>query len=78
MLDTHLPVVFVDTDYLPAVETRSGHNVFNDGEAALVTTITRALFKCGLDPDHIGIISPYRHQLKVVKQYLNIEPGDTT
>ena len=75
-LDPQFPVLFIDTDLLPASEVRSGHNVCNESEAALVATITHGLIKSGLDCEDIGVISPYRQQLKVLKQHLNVERDD--
>ena len=73
VLDPQYPVLFIDTDSLPASEVRSGHNVYNESEAELVATITHGLIKSGLHCDDIGVISPYRQQLKVIKQHLNVE-----
>ena len=75
VLNPEFPVLFIDTDSLSATEVRSGHNVYNEGEAALVATITHGFIKSGLDCEDIGVISPYRQQLKVIKQQLNVE-GD--
>lgn len=77
VLDPHSPVIFLDTDGLMGHEVRSGHTVYNENEATLAATITRALIMSGLDADSIGIISPYRHQLKVIKQHLNVETGNS-
>ena len=74
VLNAKLPVIFLNTDDLSAQETRSERNVFNETEAALIATMVGALNKCGLDPTHVGIISPYRHQLKIMKQALSIHP----
>ena len=76
VLDPQLPVLFIDTDLLPASEVRSGRNVYNESEAALVATITHGLIKSGVDCDDIGVISPYRQQLKVIKQHLNVDCDD--
>lgn len=69
-------MLFLDTDLLPASEVRSGRNVSNKSEAALVAAITHSLVKSGLDCDDIGVISPYRQQLKLIKQQLNVEQDD--
>lgn len=76
VLDPHSPVIFLDTDDLPAPETRSGRNVYNEKEAAVVASIAHALVQSGLDADSIGVISPYRHQLKVIKQHVDMETGN--
>ena len=76
MLDPQFPVLFLDTDLLPASDVRSGRNVCNESEAALVATITHGLVMSGLDCDDVGVISPYRQQLKVIKKQLNVEQVD--
>lgn len=62
------PVVFLDTDEVPAPETRSENLVSNEIEAVLVHQLACALLKGGLQPSSLGIISPYRHQLKLITQ----------
>lgn len=62
------PVVFLDTGEVPAPETRSENLVSNEIEAVLVHQLACALLKGGLQPSSLGIISPYRHQLKLITQ----------
>lgn len=62
------PVVFLDTDGVPAPEMRSENLVSNETEAVLVHQLACALLKGGLQPSSLGIISPYRHQLKLITQ----------
>ncbi|CAH3161793.1 unnamed protein product [Porites lobata] len=62
------PVVFLDTDQVPAPESRSEHLVSNETEALLVHQLACGLLKGGLQPATLGIISPYRHQLKLISQ----------
>lgn len=62
------PVVFLDTDGVPAPESRSEYLVSNETEAAIVHQLACALLKAGLQPASLGIISPYRHQLKLITQ----------
>lgn len=62
------PVVFLDTDGVPAPEMRSENLVSNETEAVLVHQLAWALLKGGLQPSTLGIISPYRHQLKLITQ----------
>ena len=71
LLDALVPsrsVVFLDTDGVPAPETRTEHLVANEIEALLVYQLACALLKGGLQPASLGIISPYRHQLKLISQ----------
>ena len=69
-LDPSRPVVFLDTDQLPAPETRSDHLVSNEREALLVQQLTGAFLRGGVAATCIGVISPYRHQLKLITQML--------
>ena len=62
------PVVFLNTDTLNLKETRTGKHIVNEGEAALVTRIINLLIQCGLAHRDIGVISPYRQQLKVIRE----------
>ena len=62
------PVVFLGTDGVPAPEMRSENLVSNETEAVLVHQLAWALLKGGLQPSSLGIISPYRHQLKLITQ----------
>lgn len=69
-------MVFLDTDGVPAPETRSEHLVSNDAEAVLVHQLACALLKGGLQPASLGIISPYRHQLKLISQVFHRETNE--
>ena len=60
------PVVFLNTDEVPALETRVGHLVCNETEATLVQQVTCALLKAGVPGCLVGVISPYRHQSKLI------------
>ena len=60
--------MFLDTDQVPAPESRSEHLVSNETEALLVHQLACGLLKGGLQPATLGIISPYRHQLKIISQ----------
>ena len=60
--------MFLDTDQVPAPESRSEHLVSNETEALLVHQLACGLLKGGLQPESLGIISPYRHQLKLISQ----------
>ena len=63
--------MFLETDEIPAPETRSEHLVSNEVEASLVYQLACGLLRGGLDPTSLGIISPYRHQLKLISQVFN-------
>ncbi|KAF7984152.1 hypothetical protein HWV62_16810 [Athelia sp. TMB] len=63
--------VFVDTDLLPAVETRAGDLVQNPTEAALICQLTETLVKSGVPESSIGIIAVYRQQIKLLSHFLH-------
>ncbi|KAJ3091268.1 Tripartite DNA replication factor [Quaeritorhiza haematococci] len=77
LVDPRRRAVFVDTDNVPAHDTRTGDLVQNEIEAVLVHQIVEALLECGVDQSDIGVISPYRSQLKILnhglKRYSSIE-----
>ncbi|KAG1771816.1 AAA domain-containing protein [Suillus occidentalis] len=62
--------VFVDTDHLPAHDSRVGDLVQNDVEAKLAYQITEAFLKSGVQEDQIGIMSLYRQQIKLLSHLL--------
>ncbi|XP_066304674.1 DNA replication ATP-dependent helicase/nuclease DNA2-like isoform X2 [Branchiostoma lanceolatum] len=64
------PVRFLDTDKVPAVETSEQGGLSNRTEAQLVRTLTAALVKAGCPQEDIGIIAPYRRQLRVLADLL--------
>jgi DNA replication ATP-dependent helicase Dna2 len=63
-------VLFLDSDAVPAFETRTGDALKNDTEATLVRLIVNALLVCGVPTSSIGVISPYRTQLKIIRHNL--------
>jgi DNA replication ATP-dependent helicase Dna2 len=65
-------VVFLNTDEIPAPEIQIGDLVKNVIEASLVATFTAALVDVGVNPSAIGIISPWRSQLKEIRQQLGL------
>ncbi|CDO74222.1 hypothetical protein BN946_scf184721.g1 [Trametes cinnabarina] len=67
--------VFVDTDQIPARDSRVGDLVENKVEAQLVYQITECLLGCGVTQDQIGVISLYRQQLKLLSYLLQDRNG---
>lgn len=63
-------VVFLDTDQLPAPDSRVGDLVQNDVEGELVYQITEAFLRSGVEEDQIGIMSLYRQQIKLLSHLL--------
>ncbi|KAG2362437.1 AAA domain-containing protein [Suillus spraguei] len=70
LLSERSKVVFVDTDHLPARDSRVGDLVQNDVEAKLVYQITEAFLRSGVQEDQIGIMSLYRQQIKLLSHLL--------
>ena len=68
------PVVFIDTDTISAAEDRSADALQNGAEAAIVAALVGRLVELGVSDqllaDMVGIISPYRSQLRVIKAAL--------
>jgi DNA replication ATP-dependent helicase Dna2 len=75
MHDSSCKAVFVDTDKVPAVDSRAGDLIQNTTEAALVQQITVALTGCGVQNEQIGIISLYRQQVKQISYLLRDHKG---
>ena len=71
-------VVFLDTDTAPAPELRSDGprgNVHNPTEARLVAQLAATCLACGLPPSELALISPYRAQLRSVREHLAAAVG---
>ena len=66
---------FVDTDALPALDSRVGDLVQNEVEASLVQQLTLALLNGGVREEQIGIISLYRQQIKLLSHLLQDHKG---
>jgi DNA replication ATP-dependent helicase Dna2 len=62
--------VFVDTDTLPALDSRVGDLVQNVTEAELVRQLTETFIRSGVEESQIGIISLYRQQVKLLQHLL--------
>ncbi|KAL1745905.1 DNA replication factor Dna2-domain-containing protein [Schizophyllum fasciatum] len=67
--------VFVDTDALPARDSRVGDLVQNAAEARLVAQLARALLRAGVRESQIGVLSLYRQQIKLLSHRLQAHPG---
>ncbi|XP_078269252.1 DNA replication ATP-dependent helicase/nuclease DNA2 [Rhinoraja longicauda] len=69
-LEPSHPVCFLNTEQVPAPETEEHCGVSNLTEAELVYCLTTALLKAGCKAFNIGVIAPYRQQLKAVSAIL--------
>nr|XP_014340487.1 PREDICTED: DNA replication ATP-dependent helicase/nuclease DNA2 isoform X2 [Latimeria chalumnae] len=74
-LEPNNPVCFLNTEKVPAPETAEQGGLSNITEAHLVHCITNVLIKAGCRPTDIGIIAPYRQQLKAISALLAKSPA---
>uniref|UniRef100_A0A1A7X498 DNA replication ATP-dependent helicase/nuclease n=2 Tax=Iconisemion striatum TaxID=60296 RepID=A0A1A7X498_9TELE len=63
-------VCFLDSSLVPALESVEQGGVSNHTEAALVHMLLSLLIKAGCKPGDIGVIAPYRQQLKTISTLL--------
>ncbi|PWN42091.1 hypothetical protein IE81DRAFT_314288 [Ceraceosorus guamensis] len=71
-------VVFLNTDHLPAPESRVGELVQNEVEAELVCQICAALILGGCEAGDIGVITPLRQQIRLLTNALGINATSST
>lgn len=64
------PVCFLNTDKVPAPEQIENGGVSNVTEARLIVFLTSTFIKAGCSPSDIGIIAPYRQQLRTITDLL--------
>ncbi|XP_007938875.1 DNA replication ATP-dependent helicase/nuclease DNA2 [Orycteropus afer afer] len=64
------PVCFLNTNKVPAPEQVEKGGVSNIIEAKLTVFLTSLFIKAGCSPSDIGIIAPYRQQLKIINDFL--------
>ncbi|KAL9245210.1 hypothetical protein vseg_018886 [Gypsophila vaccaria] len=72
VLDEDKPVIFINTDELPALESKDHKTVNNPVEAHIVAEITEALTDHGVENEEIGIITPYNSQANLIRQVLDL------
>ncbi|XP_058242748.1 DNA replication ATP-dependent helicase/nuclease DNA2 isoform X2 [Hemibagrus wyckioides] len=72
-LDPQKSVCFLDTSQVPALETVEKGGVSNRTEAILVHALVSLLLKAGCRASDIGVIAPYRQQLKAISTLLDGE-----
>ena len=65
-LNPNYPVVFLDTDGIGWLETdgRGSGGPTNAIEVSIVQNIVHSLSLCGLEPSSIGVITPFRSQVR--------------
>ncbi|XP_041642860.1 DNA replication ATP-dependent helicase/nuclease DNA2 [Cheilinus undulatus] len=64
------PVCFLDCSMVPALESVEQGGVSNHTEAAIIYKLLSLLIKAGCKPSDIGVIAPYRQQLKSISALL--------
>ncbi|XWS74707.1 hypothetical protein CRYUN_Cryun01aG0020800 [Craigia yunnanensis] len=67
VLNPSRPVIFVNTDILPAFEARDHKTVNNPTEAYIIAEITDGLVNNGIEGKDIGIITPYNSQANLIR-----------
>ena len=67
--------VFVDTDDVPARDSRVGDLTQNVTEASLVYQLAESLVGCGVAEEDIGVITLYRQQIKLLSHKLQGHQG---
>ncbi|XP_078492398.1 DNA replication ATP-dependent helicase/nuclease DNA2 [Ciona intestinalis] len=77
-IDPKTSVIFLDTSKREAYESEVEHGVQNMYEATIVTTIAQWLIKAGCPPSKIGIIAPFRKQLRAIEEKMNSIEENTT
>ncbi|KAJ2826894.1 DNA replication endonuclease-helicase Dna2 [Coemansia sp. 'formosensis'] len=80
VLDPACGAVFVDTDKLQGRESRSEGSdlVYNATEIRIIKVLTSVLQACGIEGRNVGVLSPYRTQLRQLEiEYgIRLETGD--
>jgi DNA polymerase III delta prime subunit len=74
---TDVPVQFIDTagaSYDEELEEDT-ESRFNRQEAVLAAKKVRALLAAGLAPEHVAVITPYRAQVRLLRDLLAATPG---
>uniref|UniRef100_A0AAQ5YF75 DNA replication ATP-dependent helicase/nuclease n=1 Tax=Amphiprion ocellaris TaxID=80972 RepID=A0AAQ5YF75_AMPOC len=64
------PVCFLDCSVVPALESVEQGGISNHTEAALIHMLLSLLIKAGCKPSDVGVIAPYRQQLKRISAVL--------
>ncbi|KAL5035259.1 hypothetical protein BDV3_005217 [Batrachochytrium dendrobatidis] len=67
-------VVFLNTDAVPALEVRALQFIQNEIEAYLVQQVVTSFIECGVSEQEIGVISPYKAQLRIIRELLKSHP----
>lgn len=69
VLDPKKSVLFINTDVLPAQETKVHNAINNPIEASILLKIIRELLNGGVNVNDIGVISPYNSQVDLIRRF---------
>ncbi|EXB70693.1 DNA2-like helicase [Morus notabilis] len=72
ILDPDRPVIFINTDTLPAYEAKDQKTINNPMEAQIVVEVTEELVKNGIEGEDIGIITPYNSQANIIRNAMKL------
>ncbi|TQE09067.1 hypothetical protein C1H46_005450 [Malus baccata] len=61
------PVIFINTDSLPAFEAKDHKIVSNPTEANIIVQVVEGLVKSGIKREDIGVITPYNSQAEIIR-----------
>ncbi|XP_078437970.1 DNA replication helicase [Wolffia australiana] len=67
ILDPEKPVIFVNTDELPALEMKAKKAISNPAEANIVAAVVEELMKRNISGDDLGVITPYNAQADLIR-----------
>ncbi|GAB2270734.1 DNA replication ATP-dependent helicase/nuclease jhs1 [Dionaea muscipula] len=73
VLNAYKPVIFVNTDLLPAFEAKDYKAVNNPVEAYIICEVVNTLINNGIEKENVGIITPYNSQANLIRQAVNME-----
>ncbi|XP_025658786.1 DNA replication ATP-dependent helicase/nuclease JHS1 [Arachis hypogaea] len=68
VLNPSRPVIFIDTDMLPALEVRDQKTVNNPVEAHIIAEVATELVRNGIVGEQIGVITPYNSQANLIRK----------
>ncbi|KAL3613640.1 hypothetical protein CASFOL_041714 [Castilleja foliolosa] len=68
VLNPNQPVIFINTDFLPAYESNDRKAINNPTEAYIIGEVTKNLVLRGIEGQDIGIITPYNAQADLIRE----------
>ncbi|BBG97197.1 DNA replication helicase, putative [Prunus dulcis] len=71
VLNPTKPVIFINTDALPAFEAKDHKIVNNPMEAHIIVQVVEELVNSGIKEEDIGVITPYNSQAEIIRLSIN-------